>query len=119
MTACTGSRRHSAPTTCSRVGADQFLTTPRQGIQDTYVAAGGKLFGVSLYVELHKFESDVDDIDFGNEFDIGLTYPMPFLKGLTGKLEYADYNAGDPVPGDALANKVDVEKFWVTLVYQF
>ena len=72
-----------------------------------------------MYVELHKFESDVGGIDFGNELDIGLTYPMPFLKGLTGKLEYADYNAGDPVPGDTLANKVDVRKFWATLIYQF
>jgi hypothetical protein len=72
-----------------------------------------------LYTELHWFESDVQSIDFGHELDIGLTYPMPFLKGLAGKLEYADYRAGDPVPGDALANKVDVKKFWVTLVYQF
>ena len=99
--------------------ADQFTTTPKQGIQDTYVAAGGKLFGVSLYTELHKFESDSGSIDFGHELDIGLTYPMPFLKGLTGKLEYADYTAGDAVPGDALANKVDVRKFWATLIYQF
>jgi hypothetical protein len=99
--------------------ADQFLTTPKQGIKDTYVAAGGKLFGVGIYTELHKFESDSGDIDFGHEFDIGLTYAMPFLKGLTGKLEYADYNAGDAVPGDALANKVDVKKFWATLIYQF
>jgi hypothetical protein len=99
--------------------ADQFLTTPRQGIEDTYLAAGGKLWGLSLYVELHKFASDVGGIDLGNELDIGLTYPMPFLKGLTGKLEYADYNAGDPVPGDTLANKVDVRKFWATLIYQF
>jgi hypothetical protein len=99
--------------------ADQFLTTPRQGIRDTYLAAGGKLGPVTVYSELHQFKSDVRGIDFGKEFDLGVTWPLPFLKGLTGKLEYADYNAGDKVPGDALANKVDVRKFWATLVYQY
>ena len=44
---------------------------------------------------------------------------VPLLKGLTGKLEYADYRAGDVVGGDLLANKVDVRKFWLTLIYQF
>lgn len=99
--------------------ADQFLTTPRQGIQDVYLAAGGKLGKLALYAELHQFDSDQDDIDLGDEIDLGLTYPLTLLKGLTGKLEYADYNAGDAVPGDALANKVDVRKIWVTLIYQF
>jgi hypothetical protein len=99
--------------------ADQFLTTPRQGIQDIYVAAGGKIGRLAVYVEVHEFKSDAGSIDFGNEFDVGLTYPLDFLKGLTGKLEYANYNAVDRVPGDALANKVDVRKFWATLIYQF
>ena len=76
----------------------------------------GKL---AVYVEVHEFKSDAGSIDFGNEFDVGLTYPLDFLKGLTGKLEYANYNAVDRVPGDALANKVDVRKFWATLIYQF
>jgi len=97
--------------------ADQFLTTPRQGIRDLFLVAGGKLRKLGIYAEVHRFESDFGGIDFGEEFDIGLTYPL--LKGLTGKIEYADYSAGDAVPGDALANKVDVRKFWLTLVYQF
>jgi hypothetical protein len=99
--------------------ADQFLTTPRQGIQDTYIAAGGKIQNVALYVEVHEFRSDAGSIDFGNELDVGVTVPLTFVKGLTGKLEYASYNAVDRVPGDALANKVDVQKFWATLIYQF
>jgi hypothetical protein len=99
--------------------ADQFLTTPRQGIQDYYVAAGGRIGKLALYLEVHQFKSDAGSIDFGNEFDVGLTYPLAFLKGLTGKLEYANYNAVDRVSGDALANKVDVRKFWATLIYQF
>jgi hypothetical protein len=97
--------------------ADQFLTTPSQGIEDLYLVAGGKIRKLGLYAEVHRFESDFGGIDFGEEFDIGLTYPL--LKGLTGKVEYANYRAGDAVSGDALANKVDVYKFWLTLIYQF
>ncbi|HEU5284869.1 MAG TPA: hypothetical protein VFU53_13715, partial [Burkholderiales bacterium] len=97
--------------------ADQFLTTPRQGIEDLFLVAAGKIGKLAIYAEVHRFESDFGGIDFGEEFDIGLTYPL--WKGLTGKVEYADYNAGDAVPGDALANKVDVRKFWLTLIYQY
>jgi hypothetical protein len=97
--------------------ADQFLTTPSQGIEDLYLIAAGKIRKLGIYAEVHRFESDFGGIDFGEEFDIGLTYPL--LKGLIGKVEYADYNAGDAVPGDALANKVDVRKFWLTFIYQF
>jgi len=97
--------------------ADQFLTTPRQGIRDTYISAGGKIGKLAIYGEVHKFDSDVRDIDFGHEFDVAVSYPL--YKGLIGRIEFADYNAGDKVPGDALANKVDVRKFWVTLIYQY
>ena len=97
--------------------ADQFLTTPAQGIRDLYVSAGGKIAKLGMYLEAHKFESDFGNIDFGHEIDVGLTYPL--FKGLTGKIEYADYRAGDAVSGDSLANKVDVRKFWLTLVYQY
>ncbi len=97
--------------------ADQFLTTPAQGMRDRYVVVGGKIGRVGVHAELHKFDSDRGSIDFGHEFDLGVTVPL--VKGLTGKLEYADYRAGDAVVGDSLANKVDVRKFWVTLIYQY
>jgi len=97
--------------------ADQFLTTPAQGIRDLYAIVGGKLGKLGIYAELHQFDSDHGSIDFGREFDIGLTYPL--MKGLTGKIEYADYRAGDAVAGDSLANKVDVRKFFITLIYQY
>ncbi|MCC7548281.1 MAG: alginate export family protein [Burkholderiales bacterium] len=97
--------------------ADQFLTTPAQGMRDLYAVVGGKIGKLGIYAEMHKFESDHGSIDLGREFDIGLT--LPLLKGLTGKLEYADYRAGDAVVGDTLAHKVDVRKFWLTLIYQY
>jgi hypothetical protein len=92
--------------------ADQFLVTPAQGLRDTYLAAGGKLFKAALYGEYHWFHSDVRDIDFGHELDIGITYPI--ARGLVGKFEYAEYRAGDAVSG-----KTDLRKIWLTLIYTY
>jgi len=92
--------------------ADQFLTTPQQGIRDTYLAAGAKPYKVWLYGEYHRFKSDFGDIDFGHEFDIGVSYP--FLRSLLGKFEYAEYRAGEGNTG-----KVDVRKLWLTLIYTY
>jgi len=92
--------------------ADQFLTTPRQGIRDTYVAAGAKPFKVGLYGEYHWFHSDIGDIDFGHELDVGITYAL--MRSLVGKIEYADYRAGDAASG-----KTDLRKIWLTLIYTY
>ena len=92
--------------------ADQFTTTPRQGIRDTYVTASAKPYKVGLYSEYHWFRSDTGDIDFGHELDVGITYA--FLKQLTGKIEYADYRQGD-----ANSGKTDLRKIWITLIYTY
>ena len=92
--------------------ADLFLTTPRQGIRDSYVSAGAKVYKATLYGEYHRFRSDFGDFDFGNEVDIGVSYPL--LKSLVGKIEYADYRAGDAISG-----KADTRKIWVTLIYSY
>jgi hypothetical protein len=36
------------------------------------------------------------------------------MRKLTGKLEYADYKAGDTASG-----KVDTRKFWLTLIFNY
>ena len=92
--------------------ADQFLTTPRQGMRDTFLSASAKIEKAQLLADYHDFKSDFGSIDFGNEFDIGVTYPL--MQKLTGKLEYADYKAGDSTSG-----KVDTRKFWLTLVFNY
>jgi hypothetical protein len=92
--------------------ADLFLTTPRQGIRDTYVAAGAKLHKATLYGEYHRYRSDLGNIDYGSEIDLAVSYP--FLKSLTGKIELADYHAGDAISG-----KVDTRKIWLTLIYSY
>lgn len=92
--------------------ADQFLTTPRQGLRDTFLMAGGKLGKAQLLAEYHRLKSDVGSIDFGDEIDFGVAYP--FLKQLTAKFEYADYQAGDVGGG-----KRDTNKIWLTLIYTY
>ncbi len=92
--------------------ADQFLTTPRQGIRDRFLTAGAKIGKAQLQGEYHDFKADFGDIDFGAEFDFGISYPL--LPKLLGKIEYADYRAGDAVSG-----KVDLARAWVTLVYTY
>jgi hypothetical protein len=95
--------------------ADQFLTTPRQGIKDTYLSGGGKIGKVGLYAEYHDFKSDQGSIKFGKELDFSASYP--FSKQLVGKFEYADFKEDDVLIG--AARKADLTKVWLTLTYNY
>jgi hypothetical protein len=92
--------------------ADQFLTTPREGLRDTSLMASGKIGKAQLLAEYHRFKSDFGSIDCGDEIDFGVAYP--FLKQLTGRFEYAAYQAGD-----ASAGKRDITKIWLTLIFNY
>ena len=96
--------------------ADLFLTTPPQGIRDTYVSGGGPLFKGNWLAEYHDFRADFGGIHYGRELDFGVTWPL--LKGLNGKVEYADFREAD-VLAPATARKPDTTKFWLTLVYNY
>lgn len=95
--------------------ADHFLTTPRQGIEDRYLTAGGKIGNASLYAEYHRFKSDTGGINFGDEFDLSVAYP--FSKRFSGKIEYAEFREKDVLAG--AARKADLTKIWVTLLFNF
>ncbi len=92
--------------------ADQFLTTPRQGIRDVYFSGGAKIEKAQLLAEYHRFRSDFGSVDFGKEFDFSVSYPL--MPRLLGKIEYADYQAGELASG-----KVDLTRVWVTLVFNY
>ena len=85
--------------------ADQFLATPAEGLEDTYVTVVGKVLGAKLVVAYHDFETDEGSIDAGEELNVLLA--KKFGKHYSLGVKYADYDAGD------LAGKVDTEKFWV------
>ena len=95
--------------------ADHFLTTPKQGIKDTFITAGGKIGKASLLAEYHRYKSDTGGISFGDEIDFSVAYP--FTKQLSGKLEYAGFQEKDVLAG--AARKPDLTKIWVTLLFNF
>ncbi|MGJ8619735.1 MAG: alginate export family protein [Methylophilaceae bacterium] len=102
--------------------ADVFLSTPNEGIEDTMLIAGGKFMGATIKTEYHWIDSDrnFDKVgggsgnQYGNEFDLGVYYP--FTKQLTGSVEYANFKEDDAYKG---AHKSDIQKIWVTTMYNF
>jgi hypothetical protein len=92
---------------------DLFLTTPAQGIRDTYVTAGTDVKGVKLYTEVHDFRSDFGSIRYGWEVDLRAAYA--FDKRLTGQVEYAHFREDDQLAG--AARKPDTDRLWLTLIF--
>ncbi|WP_258806711.1 alginate export family protein [Pseudidiomarina sp. CB1] len=88
---------------------DKFLGTPAEGLNDVYLKASGAVGKLGLSASWHDFTSDVDDIDYGNEFNITAKYPLADKVGLLVK--YANYNA------DSLSD--DTNKLWGMLTFKF
>ncbi len=91
---------------------DQFLTTPDQGLVDTYIMAATKVGDGTLKAFYHDFSADeatdtVDDL--GSEFDIA--YSMKFKKNYNAGIKFAKYSAGDI--------KVDTDKLWLWVGAKF
>jgi hypothetical protein len=89
--------------------ADQFLSTPRQGIRDTSLSGAAMLGKAQFLAEYHMIESDFGGLDFGDELDFGVSYPL--MRKLLGKIEFADYRAGDA------GSPPDTRKLWLTLIF--
>ncbi|TWX70629.1 hypothetical protein ESZ36_02900 [Colwellia demingiae] len=95
--------------------SDQFLNSPKEGLQDLYASIGGKLAGVKWALVFHKFDADqasatVDDL--GSEIDA--VYKYSFTKNYSGGIKLAAYSAGDVGSG-----KVDTEKLWLWVNAKF
>jgi len=92
--------------------ADMFLSTPADGLVDLSGMLGynSKEFGVSKII-YHDFSSDKGDSNYGTEIDVLYKNKIPGIKGLSGMLKAAWYNAED--------YGVDTTKFWVMLGYKF
>ena len=112
--------------------ADHFLTTPRQGIEDTFITAAGTIEKLKLYAEYHVFKSDEKfetlgstianrrfGDKYGTEFDLGLTYPIN--DKIWTKFEYAKFNESDlyGTTRAAAPRKADKEIIWLTANYSF
>lgn len=108
--------------------ADLFLTTPNQGIRDTFITAGGKFMDVNLLAEYHWIDSDRDfttpagaltGSSYGTELDVSAAYT--YDKNWMGKVEYARFSEDDNYGATiaAASRKRDTDKLWLTVVYNF
>jgi hypothetical protein len=95
--------------------ADQFLSTPKEGLVDLYASVSGKAFGGGWTVTIHDYSADestdtVDDL--GSE--INAVYAKKFANNYKAGLKYAAYSAGDSTAG-----KVDTDKIWLWVSANF
>ncbi|BBP06028.1 hypothetical protein TPL01_29680 [Sulfuriferula plumbiphila] len=99
--------------------ADKFLTTPKDGIKDAFISAGGALGGVSLLAAYHDFSSDHLGYQYGKEWDAQASKKLG--KYLTLLAKYATYR-GDTNALNRTRNPVlaqDIDKFWLQAEVQF
>ncbi|MFK8013884.1 MAG: alginate export family protein [Gammaproteobacteria bacterium] len=89
--------------------ADVFLSTPANGLRDTYVSAGGFFRGVKMAAIYHDFSADVGGASYGDE--INLVASRQFGKNYSALLKYASYSA------DELAT--DRRRIWLQVGAKF
>lgn len=83
--------------------ADQFLTTPVNGLKDAYLSAGTVLYGTKLEVIYHDFRADEGSTRYGTEWDLVATKAIGknYLLGA----KYGSYRAK--------SFAVDTDKLWL------
>lgn len=92
--------------------ADQFLTTPAQGLEDLTFTLSGKLGGGAWTLAYHDFEADdasEDVSDLGDE--INVQYVTKVAEHFSVGVKYASYSAGDI--------NVDTDKLWLWVGTKF
>lgn len=108
---------------------DSFLTTPKEGIEDTFLTLNGKVYDVQLSAEYHWLDSDrsfTSGAGTGNRYgkELDLVAGYSYNKNWSGKLEYFSFKEDDiyganNTPTTIAARKRDTDKFLVTLMYTF
>ncbi len=105
---------------------DLFLTTPQDGIEDTFITLNGKVLDLQLSAEYHWFNSDKDftaaghapnSNQYGKELDLVAGYN--YNKNWSGKLEYFSFKEDDLYGSTAASRKRDTDKFLATVMYMF
>jgi len=87
--------------------ADRFLTTPVNGLGDSYLSWNRKWGKVSANVTWHDFQSDRLNIHYGREWDASLAWA--FAPKWNAVLKHAGYRADDV--------GFDVGKTWFSIEY--
>jgi hypothetical protein len=94
--------------------ADRFLSTPADGLQDTFIAASAKISNGTVKLVLHDFQSDAGSTDYGTEVDFSASYPFGKYYAVLAKL--AHYSGDSNAPG---ALNQDTTKAWLQLTANF
>lgn len=99
--------------------ADQFLATPRDGLQDVFITLAKSWGGINWFLRYDQFSSDHDGYDYGSEWDFSAAKKLN--KNLTVLVKYATYdgdaNATNLARNPTLA--LDIDKFWLQADFQF
>lgn len=91
--------------------ADQFLGTPIVGLKDQSLTVTSAKLGPKISLTYHQFDSDVNDIDFGNEIDLAIS--KKFTENYSGLIKAAHFDARSD------SGKVDTTKVWLQLQATF
>ena len=100
--------------------ADKFLVTPNDGLIDSFVSIGAKVASINLLGMYHLYSSDNLDFEYGQEFNVLLSWKAH--KNLTLLTKYANYQ-GDKNATNLARNggapSVDLSKAWLQAEVQF
>ncbi len=91
--------------------ADMFLTTPADGIKDSYLSASLPLLGGTLTGMYHDYRAELGSSHYGDEYNLSYARPIPGVKGLVGLIKAARYDADDL--------HVDTDKLWLQMQYSY
>ncbi len=90
---------------------DVFLNTPANGLTDLYLSSSLNILRQGkLATEYHHYRSDEHSLDYGQEYAVSFTHPLP-LKGLSALAKFSSYQAED--------YGVNTDKFWLQLDYKY
>jgi hypothetical protein len=94
--------------------ADKFLVTPNAGLQDSYIKAVAKAWGIKFVAVYHQYTADdasqVADKDDALGSEVNLLAVKAFDKKYKVGLKYAAYSAED---NDLSASLTDTDKLWL------
>ncbi len=89
--------------------ADKFLTTPANGMRDTYISAQHKIGKIDLMAVWHDYEADRGGASYGSEWNFQASTSIS--ANLSLMLKYSDYQA-DKFSSDA-------QKLWLMAEARF
>lgn len=100
---------------------DSFLTTPKQGIEDTFITLNGKVLDVQLSAEYHWLDSNKNfatTVGTGNHYgkELDLVAGYSYDKNWSSKIEYFSFKEDEIY---SASRKRDKDNFLVTLMYTF